>query len=336
MGFMDSIRRPKNQVVPGQRALNTNSDPQGYRHSWLNQALTSNTNTHWGFGTTGLPQWAIGNQKTVYDIFQVRANASREIMEIVREHLRSDSIDQYQRSLRIIQELEDEFDADQIASSRAAIDLHAKRNLAHLSESLSKRREWLVENQPSEVEALTMRLEKRRFADNSIPHELQSEDDQDGELKDPSAPHKPTTKRPSNVRKRNRPNNDKSQDADQSWANTHGGTDADWSVATRRRRRRRRPNSLCNSESTPTSGQHPQTGGYDYSNQGYYADQKDNANSRGRPGNRTRGQRPFRRGQRGNHSSHSMESSNWHCQDPGPDRVRGRRPYTNRRQPHRD
>ena len=335
VGFMDSLSDEKKKLWYQARALNTNSDRQAYRFSWLDQALSSGTNTYWGFGTMGLPPWAIGNEKMVYDIFQVRSNASREVMEIVREHLRADSTDQYARSTKIINDLEKGFDEDQLTESRAAMDIHSTRNLNLLSESLSKRREWLVENQPTEVEAITMCPEKRKLTKPKTPEELLSDDDQ---YHDDGLDHTPKKDvgGSANPRKRKRPSlGGKMANQPNAHEDKNDGGN-NWSVATKRRRRRR-PNSRSNShtDTSLVNDQHwevkddGQTDHNQQNTRGHYN------NRRSRPGNRTRGRRPFQRGQRGSHSNLSMESANWNRSElPGPGRVRGHQDMP-RRQTHR-
>ena len=101
--------------------LGTNTDRQAYRFSWVDQALRGNTNTHRAFGTIGLPPWATGDAKMISDIFQVRANATREVVEIVRENLRRTSTQQQAESKKMIDKLEAEFNEDQVIVSRTAI-----------------------------------------------------------------------------------------------------------------------------------------------------------------------------------------------------------------------
>ena len=106
----------------------------------------------------------------ISDIFQVRANATREVVEIVRENLRRESTQQQGESKKMIDELEAEFNEDQV------IEPHSERQLKQLSENLSKRRDWLLDNQPIEIEAITMRPERRPKNKEETPKELLSED----------------------------------------------------------------------------------------------------------------------------------------------------------------
>ena len=52
------------------------------------------------------------------------------------------------------------------------MELHSERNLSHLSESLTKRREWLIENQQTEVEALTMQPKSNRMNKTTVLKKL--------------------------------------------------------------------------------------------------------------------------------------------------------------------
>ena len=239
IGFIDSLTEDQKKRWYKARGLGTNSDRQAYRFSWVDQALGSLTNTHWAFGTTGLPPWAIGDAKMIADIFQVRANAAREVMEIVRENLRRESSLQQAESQKILDDLEAEFDNEQIAASRAAVELHSDRQLKQLSENLSKKREWLLENQPTEVEALTMRPERRTTKKNEIPKELLSEDeeyvdDYAEEDEQPAPKHR--------ARKRRRTSNEGQDTMDTESVSTtpRGG----------RRRPRRRPSGHAQTRST--------------------------------------------------------------------------------------
>ena len=112
----------------------------------------------------------------ISDIFQVRANATREVVEIVRENLRRESTQQQGESKKMIDELEAEFNEDQVIASCTAVEPHSERQLKQLSENLSKRRDWLLDNQPIEIEAITMRPERRPKNKEETLKELLSED----------------------------------------------------------------------------------------------------------------------------------------------------------------
>ena len=330
MGFIDSMSDDQRKRWYRARALNTNSDRQAYRYSWLDQASGSLTNTHWAFGTMGLPPWAVGDSKMVAEIYQVRSNAAREIMDIVRDHTRADSNRQYQESCKIMEELEAEFDDEQIRASKSAMNIHSERNLNHLSESLTKRREWLIDNQPTEIEALTMRPERRRTDKIDTPKELVSEDDDYLDLESPE-PSGTDTKDHENPRKRKRVLPGHGDDRKSVTSVDDYNEETTWSTATSRRcRRRRRPSNRSEPRKAPTSEKPDQTG-YRH----YRELEGQNRGGRGIPGNRVRGRRPFRRGQRGSHSTLSRESTYGQHHDQGPSRVRGR-PGTHRRQTHRE
>ena len=55
-------------------------------------ALENQINTHWAFGTTGLPSWVTTDERTINSIFKVRSYAAREVMEIASEHLKEERI----------------------------------------------------------------------------------------------------------------------------------------------------------------------------------------------------------------------------------------------------
>ena len=323
--FIDSLTEDQRTRWYKARGMGTNSDRQAYHFSWVDQALSSFTNTHWAFGTTGLPPWAIGNAKMVSDIFQVRANASREVMEIVRENLRRESSLQQVESQQILDDLEAEFDAEQVSASRAAVELHSSRHLKQLSESLSKRREWLLENQPTEVEAITMRPERRSTKTNETPKELLSDEDDDDADVYADEYEQPAPKRRT---RKHRRTNDEGHD-------THENESTPTTSVSGRRRPRRRPSGQGHTRSTynrPADRNNDET-------PDYQANRPDNTwetpNPRGHPGQRVRGRRPFRRGQRGTHSTLSRESNRGKSTYQSPSRVKTR-PYTYRRQTHQD
>ena len=327
-GLIDSLTDDQRKRWYKGRGLGTNSDRQAYRFSWVDQALSSFTNTHWAFGTIGLPPWAIGDAKMRADIFQVRANAAREVMKIVRESLRRDSTLQQAESKNILEGLEEEFSEQQIAASRAAVELHSDRHLKQLSENLSSRREWLIDNQPTEIEAITMRPERRSSKKSETPKELLSEDDEYDDYYADDDDEEPAPKRRArNCRRTGTEGHDNRDTVPTPTTTTPraGG----------RRRMRRRPSGQAQTRHTvnrPTYQNQVETPQH----QGPPTDNTwETPNPRGRPGQRVRGRRPFRRGQRGTHSTSSREPNHGQATYQSPARATTR-PYPHQRQTHRN
>ena len=129
--------------------------------SWL---LTNedSVNTHWAFGTIGLPSWLLTNEDSVNQIFQIRSNAAREVMNIARNHLHLEHVKEKQKSTKILEDLERELDADLAATSRQLVSMHTERHLSSFTDELSTRREWLIGHQPSITETISMKPDGRR------------------------------------------------------------------------------------------------------------------------------------------------------------------------------
>ena len=54
------------------RNFQLSSDKAASSYSWLDQALEHQINTHWAFGTIGLPSWLTTDERTINSIFQPR------------------------------------------------------------------------------------------------------------------------------------------------------------------------------------------------------------------------------------------------------------------------
>ena len=76
------------------------------RYSWIDQAVENEVNTHWAFGTIGLPRWLLTNENSINEIFQIRSNAAREVMNIARNHLHREHVKEKQKSTKILEDLE--------------------------------------------------------------------------------------------------------------------------------------------------------------------------------------------------------------------------------------
>ena len=148
------------------------------RYSWIDQAVENDVNTHWAFGTIGLPSWLLTNEDSVNQIFQIRSNAAREVMNIARNHLHLEHVKEKQKSTKILEDLERELDADLAATSRQLVSMHTERHLSSFTDELSTRREWLIGHQPSITETISMKPDgRRRDALGNLPPELMSDDD---------------------------------------------------------------------------------------------------------------------------------------------------------------
>ena len=120
------------------------------RYSWINQAVENNVNTHWAFGTIGLPRWLLTNEDSLNEIFQIRSNAAREVMSIARNHLHREHVKETQKSSKILEDLEGELDADLVS-------MHTERHLSSFTDELSTRHEWLGGHQPLITETISMK-----------------------------------------------------------------------------------------------------------------------------------------------------------------------------------
>ena len=154
------------------------SDKAASRYSWVDQALENQTNTHWAYGTIGLPVWLTTNERTLNSIFQIRLNAAREIMEVAREHLRRETASYQAEADRILDAVNEDLQPTQAKTSRRLVEQHATRHMTAFTEDLSERREWLINHQPTMIETISMRPEGTRPTPaGKIPAELLSEDD---------------------------------------------------------------------------------------------------------------------------------------------------------------
>ena len=154
------------------------SDKAASRYSWVDQALENQMNTHWAYGTIGLPVWLTTNERTLNSIFQIRSNAAREIMEVAREHLRRETTSYQAEADRILDAVNEDLQPTQAKTSRRLVEQHATRHMTAFTEDLSERREWLINHQPTMIETISMRPEGTRLTPaGKIPAELLSEDD---------------------------------------------------------------------------------------------------------------------------------------------------------------
>ena len=153
------------------------SDKAASRYSWVDQALENQMNTHWAYGTIGLPVWLTTNERTLNSIIQIRSNAAREIMEVAREHLRRETASYQAEADRILDAVNEDLQPTQAKISRRLVDQHATRHMTAFTEDLSERREWLINHQPTMIETISMRPEGTRPTPaGKIPTELLSED----------------------------------------------------------------------------------------------------------------------------------------------------------------
>ena len=154
------------------------SDKAASRYSWVDQALENQMNTHWAYGTIGLPVWLTTEERTLNSIFQIRSNAAREIMEVAREHLRRETASYQAEADRILDAVDDDLQPTQAKTSRRLVEQHATRHMTAFTEDLSERREWLINLQPSMTETISMRPDgSRQMQAGRIPAELLSKDD---------------------------------------------------------------------------------------------------------------------------------------------------------------
>ena len=87
------------------------------RYSWIYQVVENNINTHWAFGTIGLPRWLLTKEDSINEIFQIRSNSAREVMNIARNHLHREHVKETQKSTKILEDLEGEQGADLAVTS---------------------------------------------------------------------------------------------------------------------------------------------------------------------------------------------------------------------------
>ena len=95
------------------------SDKAASRYSWLDQAFAHEINTHWAFGTIGLPSWLTTDERTINLIFQIRSNAAREVMDVAREHLRRENLKLKAEADDILGDIENTLQPDQADSSHS-------------------------------------------------------------------------------------------------------------------------------------------------------------------------------------------------------------------------
>ena len=114
------------------------------RYSWIDQAVENDVNTHWVFGTIGVPSLLLTNEDSINQIFQIRSNAAREVMNIARNHLHREHVKEKHKSTKILEDLEGELDADLAATSRQLVSMHTERHMSSFTDELSTRREWLI------------------------------------------------------------------------------------------------------------------------------------------------------------------------------------------------
>ena len=98
-----------------------------------------------------------GSEETINDIFQIRANASHEVMQVARSHLHRNHLDKNDKATRILGDLEDDLDADLADTSQQLVSMHTERHLSAFTEELSTRRELLISDQPTTTEAISMK-----------------------------------------------------------------------------------------------------------------------------------------------------------------------------------
>ena len=154
------------------------SDKAASRYSWLDQALAHEINTHWAFGTIGLPSWLTTDERTINLIFQIRSNAAREVMDVAREHLRRENLKLKAEADDILGDIENTLQPDQAKTSRRLIAQHSDRHMIIFTEDLSERREWLISHQPTMTETMSMRPDStRQTPGGKLPAELLSEDE---------------------------------------------------------------------------------------------------------------------------------------------------------------
>ena len=124
-------------------------------------------------------------------IFDVRSRAAQELMDIVQDHLTETSASLKEDSDKTMKGLEVAFNKDQKLSSKKSVEEHTDKHLQALTETLSRRRELLILNQPTMNEAVTMKAERRAYPSRKdddpkisppiIDAELTDLSDEDGE-----------------------------------------------------------------------------------------------------------------------------------------------------------
>ena len=112
-------------------------------------------------------------------------------MDIVQDHLTETSASVKEDSDKTMKGLEAAFNKDQKLSSKKSVEEHTDKHLQALTETLSRRRELLILNQPTMNEAVTMKAERRAYPSRKdddpkisppiIDAELTDLSDEDGE-----------------------------------------------------------------------------------------------------------------------------------------------------------
>ena len=134
-----------------------------YKASWIAQATENNQLTDWAFSLKPMPPWACDSAKVRERIFDVRSRAAQELMDIVQDHLTETSASLKEDSDKAMKGLEAAFNKDQKLSSKKSVEEHTDKHLQVLTETLSRRRELLILNQPTLNEAVTMKAERRAY-----------------------------------------------------------------------------------------------------------------------------------------------------------------------------
>ena len=97
------------------------------RCSWVDQAVENEVNTHWAFGTVGLPTWLLTREDTIND------------MEVTKSHLYLDYLQEKDKAAKILDELEGELDADLGSTSCQLVSMRVEHHLTAFTEELSSR-----------------------------------------------------------------------------------------------------------------------------------------------------------------------------------------------------
>ena len=206
----DEKKQLLNAMTPDQRKewhvgsnAQLSANKAASRYSWVDQALENQCNTHWAFGTIGLPSWLTTDEHTINSIFQIRSNAAREIMEVAREHLRRDNLRLTEDVEMILNSVTDDLEPAQARTSKRLLDQHATRHMLAFTEDLSERQERLINHQPTLTEAISMRPDiNPKNTAGALPAELLSDDEAPTVRKTPgTATHEGSPPR----RRKNRP-----------------------------------------------------------------------------------------------------------------------------------
>ena len=129
----------------------------------MNLAIENQINTHWAFGMIGLPAWLMTNARTINTIFQIRSNATEEIIYIAREHLRRNHLKPKADSELFQEDLDRELQPTQVKMSLKLVDPYAARHMAIFTKEVSECCEWLISHQPTITETISMRPDSTRW-----------------------------------------------------------------------------------------------------------------------------------------------------------------------------